>query len=184
MKTWLTSDTHFFHANIIKYCNRPFASVEEMNETMIRNRNQVVSPGDLVWHLGDFSMGKRSRVSEIRQQLNGRIHLVRGNHDYGKDTLSCFDEVHKSVVTELDGILVEMVHNPRAVQGHGVLALCGHVHDLWVTKVKGTEAPEYAASDHIDPSFTVPVDIFNVGMDIRGFRPVSLAEVLNQTATV
>lgn len=82
--TFFTSDTHFYHANILKYCNRPFSSVEEMNEKLIENWNSVVGKNDIVWHLGDFSFGKKENVSEIVPKLNGRINLVMGNHDHQK----------------------------------------------------------------------------------------------------
>lgn len=78
---WFTSDTHFGHANIIKYCNRPFASVDEMNEEIIKRWNSVVGANDLVWHLGDFALGGYKNVLDIVPQLNGKINLVMGNHD-------------------------------------------------------------------------------------------------------
>ncbi|MCB0512609.1 MAG: metallophosphoesterase, partial [Bacteroidetes bacterium] len=80
---WFTSDTHFFHENIIKYCNRPFSSAEEMNEVLIDNWNSVVKPGDIVYHLGDVTMGQKShgQFSSLWTRLNGRKRLVVGNHD-------------------------------------------------------------------------------------------------------
>ena len=81
---WFTSDSHFYHANIIKYCNRPFASVEEMNEKLIENWNSVVGKDDLVWCLGDFCLGpdQKKHIPELVSKLNGRINLVLGNHDH------------------------------------------------------------------------------------------------------
>lgn len=77
-RLWFTSDTHFGHANIIRYCDRPFRSVGEMDDTLIANWNARVAPGDLVWHLGDFSFAD---PADYVPRLNGVIHLVFGNHD-------------------------------------------------------------------------------------------------------
>ena len=82
MNHWFTSDVHFFfHKNIIKYCNRPFASVEEMNEVLINNWNSVVAPGDNVYSLGDFAMGKIDNIKQVLSRLNGNIYMITGNHD-------------------------------------------------------------------------------------------------------
>src|SRR3989344_7984229 len=79
-KIWITSDHHFNHYNIIRYCKRPFGSVKEMNETMIKKWNKKVKPIDLVIHLGDFAF-KRS-AGDFRKRLNGTILLIKGNHDF------------------------------------------------------------------------------------------------------
>ena len=81
---FFTSDTHFYHENIIKYCNRPFSSVDEMNEKLIEKWNSVVGKNDIVWHLGDFCFGQKDNISKIIPKLNGRINLVMGNHDHQK----------------------------------------------------------------------------------------------------
>ena len=82
--TFFTSDTNFYHDNILKYCNRPFSSVDDMNEKLIKNWNSVVGENDIVWHLGDFCFGRKENVSEILPKLNGKINLVMGNHDRQK----------------------------------------------------------------------------------------------------
>ena len=81
-RCYFTSDTHFGHANIIKFCNRPFKNVEEMNQKLIENWNSVVGPNDLVFHLGDFAFGGQPLWRYIREQLNGNIILIKGNHKY------------------------------------------------------------------------------------------------------
>ena len=95
---WFISDTHFYHANIIRYCNRPWNNgkddagnivvtednVEQMNNEMVRRWNSIVSKDDIVWHLGDFSFGGKENLEKIFPQLNGKINLVMGNHDHYK----------------------------------------------------------------------------------------------------
>jgi len=83
-KRFIISDTHFYHEKMIKYEARPFASVEEMNKTMINNWNKVVSKRDIVYHLGDFSFSNFEMIKKIFDQLKGRIILIAGNHDRRK----------------------------------------------------------------------------------------------------
>ena len=82
MNTFIISDTHFNHKNIIDYCDRPFASVEEMNDFIVEKWNQVVNNGDIVYHLGDLALGKQEDVRQILTKLKGRKTLVMGNHDH------------------------------------------------------------------------------------------------------
>ena len=78
---YLISDTHFNHLNIIKYCNRPFETVEEMNEFIIQKWNNTISNDDTVYFLGDFCLGNREKVIELGHRLNGHKILILGNHD-------------------------------------------------------------------------------------------------------
>ena len=78
---WFTADHHFDHANILRYCQRPFADVESMNEALIQNWNRVVAPGDTVYHLGDLFLTPPTEAKRLRERLNGSICLIRGNHD-------------------------------------------------------------------------------------------------------
>jgi calcineurin-like phosphoesterase family protein len=81
-KLFFTSDDHFGHKNIIKYCDRPFTDVHEMNKVLIERWNAIVPENGIVYHLGDFAW-RTCNVEEIRKRLNGKIHLIRGNHDRG-----------------------------------------------------------------------------------------------------
>ena len=85
MKVFITSDTHFGHKNIIKYCNRPFEDTEAMDKALIKNWNEMVSNNDLVIHLGDVALCSKERFRQILSQLNGRKMLIRGNHDNWTD---------------------------------------------------------------------------------------------------
>lgn len=78
---WFSSDQHFYHTNVIKYCNRPYKTVEEMNEALVHNWNQVVGQDDEVYVIGDFSMAFRS-VELFTHRLLGTKHLICGNHDF------------------------------------------------------------------------------------------------------
>ena len=95
---WFISDTHFGHANIIRYCNRPWNhgkdqnneiivtddDVLAMDNEIIKRWNSVVGKNDIVWHLGDFALGGKEVAERIFPQLNGKINLVMGNHDHWK----------------------------------------------------------------------------------------------------
>ena len=80
---WVISDTHFQHANIIKYCDRPFKTVDEMNSAMITAWNETVKDGDIIYHLGDVYTGE---PPTFLHKLKGRKRLILGNHDNGKDS--------------------------------------------------------------------------------------------------
>lgn len=163
MSVYVTADHHFSHHNILRYCRRPFSSVEEMDAEMIERWNAAVSPGDLVVHLGDFALASRARITDLVDALNGRKVLLLGNHDRSATAMrSCgFDEVHKGCY-EVEGL--RCVHDPSEADARaspGETTLCGHVHDLWAESTR----PDGAR-------------LINVGVDVRGFRPVALHDIL------
>lgn len=88
-KKWIISDHHFNHENIIRFEDRPFDSTNEMDEYMVKQWNAVVGVNDIVYHLGDFSMGLSiEELTSLISRLNGEIILIRGNHDrYGTKKL-------------------------------------------------------------------------------------------------
>lgn len=82
--TFVTSDSHLFHLNIIRYANRPFSGLDEMHSVLIERWNELVKPEDVVYHLGDVSLCRkdaRARLQAIIGSLNGEKHLIKGNHD-------------------------------------------------------------------------------------------------------
>jgi len=155
-KIWFTSDTHFGHKNIIKYCNRPFSNVEEMNETFIANWNQVVSEKDTVYHLGDFSMGN---PIQYLKRLKGRIHLVRGNHDKPKDFIGLVESFNCIKTLKCNNLYIVLCHYPLRSwdrKCHGSYHAYGHVH--------GTE-PKFCMS-------------YDVGVDNNSYTPINLETLI------
>lgn len=128
MRIFITSDHHFNHKNIIKYCKRPYKSVFEMNEDMIDKWNKVVSKEDFVYHLGDFAFAKNpSQIKEIRSRLDGEIFLIPGNHD-NKSYLK------KAGIKISDGCRVAiknliLTHRPLDDIKKGFVNVHGHIHE-------------------------------------------------------
>lgn len=170
----ITSDLHFFHANIILYCNRPWITpdgqpnVAAMNEALIRNWNETVSPDETTYVLGDFGFGKLSKkpgsLGEIRNRLNGKIVLIRGNHDHKPGSwLKKTDEIHDSLlINEIFMVHVPPIGdnrpfcNPTVPNGTKVI-VCGHVHDQW---------PHGMTINGLH--------VFNAGVEVRGYKPVTV----------
>jgi len=84
-KYYVTSDEHYGHKNIIKYCNRSFDSIEEMNQTIIDNHNKIVTEEDTTIHVGDFTLKSKTYAIDIIHKLNGSHMFIKGSHDYWLD---------------------------------------------------------------------------------------------------
>lgn len=129
-KIWVTSDTHFCHKNILVYeaASRPFKDRDEMNEALIRRWNDRVGRYDVVFHLGDFSFGTKSRVRDIVARLNGKIFLLLGNHDRQHwDWIDMgFSRVFKHPFL-MDGKFI-FSHEPLGEIPEGKVNIYGHVH--------------------------------------------------------
>lgn len=169
---FFTADTHFFHHNVIHYCARPWATVEDMNEGLIANWNSVVAPNDEIIIAGDFVFGGVEKGKSIVSRLNGKKILVRGNHcqKQSKMLRMGFDVVVDSLVLDIGGVSVNVSHYPyvpkdvdedtryldRRVKDNGDWLIHGHVHCTW--KIRR--------------------NMINVGVDVWDFRPVSEKEIL------
>ena len=81
METYFISDCHFGHKNIIKYCNRPYSSIEEMDEDLINRWNKKVHKNDIIYIVGDLFYFSIENAKSVLDRLKGRKHLIRGNHD-------------------------------------------------------------------------------------------------------
>jgi calcineurin-like phosphoesterase family protein len=161
MAVFFTSDTHFGHGGALGLYRRPFASVAAMNEAIIARWNERVRPGDEVWHLGDFAIRpKPAAVAEWLARLDGEKHLVAGNNDPPATTaLAGWASVHCYAEITLDGVLLVLCHYPFRSwrgMGRGAVNLHGHSHGR-LTPLRRQ---------------------FDVEVDVWGFRPVTLAEIL------
>ncbi len=130
MYRWFLADTHFSHANIIKYTGRPFDSVENMNAILIDNWNRCVCKDDIVFFLGDFGMGTVESLNKIYSSLQGRKICIRGNHDGTSSKLNRigFDVVLESAFIKIGHHIVELVHHPSQEQPNH-FQLHGHCHE-------------------------------------------------------
>lgn len=161
---FFTSDTHFYHTNIIQYCSRPFSSAVEMNQEFISQWNSVVKPNDTVFHLGDVALGcSEDRFDELFAQLNGTKILVVGNHDGGVVKRSShWKEVAKNMVLSIGGYSIQLNHRPTFENFKDWdMFLYGHVHGRM--EPTGT---------------TLDVGVDSAKEHLGAFRPMSLSEVV------
>jgi len=167
---FFTADTHWGHRNIIKYCHRPFADVEEMNEALIDNWNSVVGKDDIVFHLGDFAMGGSAEWSRFLERLNGKIYLILGNHDMktiGKG-FSRFEYVTMQMLINIGGQQIYLNHCPLLFYGESknTWQLYGNVH----TNLHHT-GTNRSIIDNLLPTQ------YDVGVDNNNFTPVSYEQI-------
>lgn len=138
--TYFISDPHFGHKNIIKYANRPFESVDNMNETIIKNWNNLIKPNDEVYILGDVSLTNQEETNKILNRLNGRLYLIKGNHEKSvmssKENRDRFEWLkdYYELKYEYNGKrnMIVMCHYAMRVWNkshHGSYHLYGHSHD-------------------------------------------------------
>ena len=189
-KIFFSSDQHFGHRNVVKFCNRPYADEKEMGKALIENWNNVVGPDDIIVTMGDFFWFNDSQsIKRVVNQLNGTIYMVLGNHDKKESFRRCDPE--KLII--LDGIshiflrcedenrwyekTFEIVccHYPLMTWAHrdrGAINLFGHIHSGWMRS-----CDDY---DQMLPLWRGQQ--LDVGVDNQNFTPVVFEDVLAQLA--
>lgn len=189
MAIFFGSDHHFYHANVIKYCDRPFSSVEEMNEIMIQRHNETVGPDDDYYHVGDFAMAIRP-VETITPRLNGRKILIAGNHDwchsYNKKSRgergpvvrgtyynNGWTHICEQMSMELEPkLIVDLCHLPFTDDR----AFPHDKYAAWRPKDNGRWLLH--GHTHSKERFRTDLRMVHVGVDAWDFRPVPLATVV------
>lgn len=182
-KIFFTSDTHFGHKNIIKWCRRPFSDITEMDEFIIESWNKVVPKDGIVFHLGDFAFHKLSKWETIKSRLNGTIVLITGNHDLEKcehdisKLKSIFEFVYPKLEIYIRGRRLWLNHEPLLCfsgERKGAINLFGHVH----TPINGfTEMCE----DFETVKSCMKPCTYDVGCDFsKNYSPVSFEDVMSR----
>jgi len=174
MKYWACSDFHLSHFNIIRYTNRPFKSLEEMNNTIIKNVNERVKPNDIVYFLGDYVFrnspggkkgeGETIKAEEFQKKFNGQWIYLAGNHDRNNSLKT----LNQRLIIKFGGMYVGMAHKPEDIiiedeQHYYPLNLCGHVHTAWTTK-EITSRGKHSL-------------LINCSVDVHQFRPINFDEI-------
>lgn len=162
---WFTSDLHLNHRAVVSMCGRPFKTVDEMNDILIRNFNERVKKNDLVYILGDIA--HRTPVIEVNNfisRLNGKKILCKGNHDKRYDS-SLFEGIYDFLEISVHGVNISLMHYPMMSwpkSRHGSIHLHGHIHS------KG----DYNLQQREEGILR-----YDVGVDANNFFPVSIKEV-------
>lgn len=193
---YFTSDTHFGHKNIIRYSNRPFADVDEMNTTIINNINAKCPADAILYHFGDFGFGDEQFCSDILDRINCKVIFLDGNHDKpmrSQKVRSKFNPVtmFKSWVRSpvRDGLVQEMVpcvelkvKDPDAPRGEQLIVMCHYPMLQWNKAHHGS----WMLHGHCHGSlkYPFPARILDVGVDPCGYWPISYNEVKQKMAKV
>lgn len=165
------SDLHLGHYNIINLSHRPFKTAEEMDEAIIANWNSVVGPEDDVYISGDFSFKSGKNPKKYLDRLNGKKHLIIGNHDGSvlKDPVCrrCFVEIKDRMEVKDGNRMVVIDHYPLVEWNgfyRGVVHFYGHIHN-------NVNNATYSIVKQIP-------NAYNIGADILGFTPRTFDEVI------
>lgn len=180
MNTFLISDTHFGHRNIITFQNdgkplRPFSSVEEMDETMVKNWNGVVKPKDTVYHLGDVVINRKALSTLDR--LNGRKILIKGNHDIFKlqDYIKYFEDIRAYKVLPHHGIICSHIPIHPDSMYRWKLNIHGHLHG---NTVKQTLKLYYCTDKGLQTYASEDSRYMCVSVEQINYTPISLDTIL------
>ncbi len=171
---YFVADMHLGHKSIIELCNRPFDTIEEMDETLINNWNEKVKKNDVVYIIGDL-IWKGIDPSIYLKRLNGKKILIIGNHDSNWmckcDVNEYFELVTNMHIDNLNSHAVTMCHYPMLEwknsrkEGTNKLGylIYGHIHNR--------------VSEEYHDLFTFS-NALNAGVDINNYQPVSFDELI------
>jgi len=173
---FVTSDNHFGHANIIGYCKRPFADVDEMDDTMISLWNETVSDNDTVIHLGDFCLGNREMALKYMRQLNGHIIMLVNLWHHDKRWVRGMRVLPHTGV--LDGINIDFV-DPIYVENQ--ITFCHFPLEEWHASYHG--AVHLHGHQHGNGKI-LRKNRLDVSVDCTNFRPITIDEAIERARRI
>jgi calcineurin-like phosphoesterase family protein len=176
MRTFFTSDTHFDDEFAIPYFHRPFQSVDEMNAVMVERWNRVVSTDDIVYHLGDFTLGDLSLFSKWANRLNGTIRILPGNCDsfWIKDFVPNRRLQILAPLVSVEFPELEVAGKPQ------MIVLCHYSMQVWERSNHGS----WHLFGHTHGRLKGAGLSFDVGVDCADFTPLSLEAVASKMNTL
>ncbi len=173
MTIWFSSDHHFFHENIIRFCNRPFKNAYEMNDFIVDRHNETVKPSDHWYCLGDVTMlrDNQGRGLNILRRMNGHKRLILGNHDHYamKHYLEHFEKVMAmNVIGDM-----RFTHIPvhPASMGNVDANVHGHIHNH-----QGTSFPPVMRLDKVTQKVKW-IPYINISVEVMNYITVSLEQI-------
>lgn len=183
---WFSGDLHFGHANIIRFCSRPYENLYKMEEDLILRHNSVVSNNDDYWNLGDFAYRcSPAHVINKIERLNGKIHIILGNHD--KPLRSAYkkgmcDKLISSGKLEIVGNVIDpTISITKTINRDGIQLIMGHyAQRTWKSSHHGVYHI-YAHSHGNLPPFGKS---FDVGVDTNNYYPYSFKQIIDKMETL
>ncbi len=173
---YFTADLHLGHANIIKYCNRPFANVQEMDEAIITRWNETVGPTDQVYILGDLTLGQYTEAVNYLCKLSGAIYMQPGSHDRWLDQQAASWPEHVTVIPPLYSLETPTEIAPKHSPGFPLLiVLCHYAMRRWDRSHYGSL--HLFGHSHGGLGRQPIGRSMDIGVDCWDFRPVSLETV-------
>ena len=164
---YFTSDLHLGHENCISMCNRPFSSVDEMNEKLIDNWNKRVHKNDTVYIVGDFAYRSAVSPEEYIKRLKGNKYLIIGNHDRswigGVDLSKYFIGWSSYAVINTGKGKATLCHFPM-LAFEGKYLIHGHIHN-------NVNRPYWSCLKTME-------NALNAGVDINGYAPATFDELV------
>lgn len=171
-KVWFTSDLHFWHKNICKYCNRPFETIEQMNEEIINRYNSVVSEDDTVFILGDLGFCGIEKLRTLISQLKGHIIVIQGNHDPDKIIKTLLEE---GLIEEYHKLLHVIVEGDEECPNQE-LTLCHFPMLDWYNKEKGSWMV-HGHQHQLPETPSCSVKHWDVGLDKNNIQPINFEQL-------